>query len=533
VGGTGASQIPIFGLSGDHTNFECHWFTSATNGLDDYYARGCWKVDSSFPHDPGQNWKLSYNYVAGAGFVTWMRPRAGGNGFEPCLYNAVEDYDLCNTESLPTFYVRDHKDEWFCLEWYTNPGTSTARMWLSTENGEYDDTLYADSSYAFNAPPYHSFKIGSYWDGGEYEGAYYWLDEVVISETKIGPPTEWTGVQAPVCGDGVCNGDEDCTNCSQDCPTGLGDVCCSGVIHTGDCCTDIDCTPPDVCDNTHTCHSPPQRDADKVETFDDPARYPSFNDGDGFFEGSPATELTHSTDCFSGRCVEVTWNGPGEAWCGFDQNIGPTDYYRAQYYLKIHADHAPNDLKWMRFYQNRFSGDNFLLKIRHDTLNFQTEMLNGDGNSLGTFSFREHIDEWHKVTVEADNSERTFKVWVDDVLDIDLTNTDANDFSSIQGSYYSFSGGSLPVHYSIDEYSITTCETCGPVCGDGFCEGEEVCDVCVADCGACSIVCAHDADEEPCDGVVSITELIAYINRWIAGEVSLNDVVGAIVAWKG
>jgi len=73
----------------------------------------------------------------------------------------------------------------------------------------------------------------------------------------------------------------------------------------------------------------------------------------------------------------------------------------------------------------------------------------------------------------------------------------------------------------------------GPYCGDGVCEGGEMCDVCVDDCGACSVECVHEADEEPCDGVVSITELITYINRWIDGDVTLQDVVGAIVEWKG
>jgi len=43
----------------------------------------------------------------------------------------------------------------------------------------------------------------------------------------------------------------------------------------------------------------------------------------------------------------------------------------------------------------------------------------------------------------------------------------------------------------------------------------------------------HNADNNPCDSVVSITELIAYINRWIDGDVSLSQVMEAIVVWKG
>jgi len=46
------------------------------------------------------------------------------------------------------------------------------------------------------------------------------------------------------------------------------------------------------------------------------------------------------------------------------------------------------------------------------------------------------------------------------------------------------------------------------------------------------IECSHDADEEPCDGIVSLAELIDYINSWKADDVTLQDVMGAIVEWK-
>jgi len=74
----------------------------------------------------------------------------------------------------------------------------------------------------------------------------------------------------------------------------------------------------------------------------------------------------------------------------------------------------------------------------------------------------------------------------------------------------------------------------GAFCGDYDCDiDDENCTTCQVDCGECSVDCAHDADEVPCDGVVSITELVAYINRWIDDDVTLQDVVGAIVEWRG
>ncbi|MBN2494995.1 MAG: hypothetical protein JXR96_10425 [Deltaproteobacteria bacterium] len=47
----------------------------------------------------------------------------------------------------------------------------------------------------------------------------------------------------PCCGDGRCEGQlgENCSNCPDDCPIGPGQVCCDGVVYTGDCCDDADC----------------------------------------------------------------------------------------------------------------------------------------------------------------------------------------------------------------------------------------------------------------------------------------------------
>lgn len=39
----------------------------------------------------------------------------------------------------------------------------------------------------------------------------------------------------PYCGDGICNGDESCGSCPQDCVLGEGEVCCDGVIKEGSC----------------------------------------------------------------------------------------------------------------------------------------------------------------------------------------------------------------------------------------------------------------------------------------------------------
>jgi hypothetical protein len=71
------------------------------------------------------------------------------------------------------------------------------------------------------------------------------------------------------CGDGTCGPDEDCTSCPSDCPTGANEVCCSGVVYAGDCCDDADCTAPDSCVG-HVC-TPPCEDGDSQACYEGPA----------------------------------------------------------------------------------------------------------------------------------------------------------------------------------------------------------------------------------------------------------------------
>jgi len=79
----------------------------------------------------------------------------------------------------------------------------------------------------------------------------------------------------------------------------------------------------------------------------------------------------------------------------------------------------------------------------------------------------------------------------------------------------------------------TDCGTCPVVCGDGTCDASEDCTTCEVDCDACPCTPIHDSDNNPCDGVVSTEELAAYINEWKAGAVSIQNLMGAIIAWKG
>ncbi len=69
-----------------------------------------------------------------------------------------------------------------------------------------------------------------------------------------GPPTPGAANGCQYCGDGNCSVDESCANCTTDC-LGTGEVCCDAIAYTGDCCVDVDCTSPNTC-VSHTCTAP-------------------------------------------------------------------------------------------------------------------------------------------------------------------------------------------------------------------------------------------------------------------------------------
>jgi len=86
--------------------------------------------------------------------------------------------------------------------------------------------------------------------------------------------------------------------------------------------------------------------------------------------------------------------------------------------------------------------------------------------------------------------------------------------------------GTIPVSYYIVNDSF------GDVCGDGVCSGLENCNNCPEDCGECNNE-YHPADTNPQDGVVSFTEIEAYMNRWLNGEITLNQLLDGVNEWRG
>jgi hypothetical protein len=119
-------------------------------------------------------------------------------------------------------------------------------------------------------PPYNIDAYGNVrgadgvWDMGAYEyvsGASYECSDGLDNDGDGQTDLSDAGCSSPSdndetnCGDGECEGGETCSSCSQDCPTPGGQVCCSGTLYTGDCCSSSECTGSDTCQD-HVCQAP-------------------------------------------------------------------------------------------------------------------------------------------------------------------------------------------------------------------------------------------------------------------------------------
>jgi hypothetical protein len=71
-------------------------------------------------------------------------------------------------------------------------------------------------------------------------------------------------LQAVCDSDGACDAadGETCSGCPADCPTGIGEICCGGVVFTGECCSAGDCGAGESCTD-HRCV--PAGEEDDVE----------------------------------------------------------------------------------------------------------------------------------------------------------------------------------------------------------------------------------------------------------------------------
>ncbi len=93
----------------------------------------------------------------------------------------------------------------------------------------------------------------------------------------------------------------------------------------------------------------------------------------------------------------------------------------------------------------------------------------------------------------------------------------------------------LSVNYNTGTLSLNTSLTWSSGQGVAYAYEGSAPDIGAFEYGS-TIICdisVHDADNNPCDGTVSDTELLAYISLWKSGYALIQDLIAAVMLWKG
>lgn len=197
LNGGNSLRIPLGGTG--RTNFSTYVGKDLAN-LRKYHLRWRMKVSPDFASG-GENFKLTYNYTYTGGersaFVLWYRTAYwtgesnAGTDWQPMFWTPKGDNGRTRTEDVPTFFLSQFKGQWVTFEQMCDMDTNTVKLWISTEDGRYNDTLYIDSVNSPDAPfsvagdYYNHVSIGAYYDG-QGNNSFFEIDDIVISDAFIG-----------------------------------------------------------------------------------------------------------------------------------------------------------------------------------------------------------------------------------------------------------------------------------------------------------------------------------------------------------
>jgi len=243
----------------------------------------------------------------------------------------------------------------------------------------------------------------------------------------------------PSCGDGSCNGNEDCSSCSQDCGS-----CSSGGYLW------LEAEYPDSM-------SSPMR------TFSDPTasegKYIKIAEGAGTSgEATFEFSVERNNDFYIwGRVY-----GPDGQHNSFHSSVGDS----GQLIWEIEPE---SDYTWQRM---------------HDRDTTETGHSLNVGNHELTIQYREYETRLDKILITSDAG---------------YTPSGDGDPASNMAEC---GDGTCDASESCTSCS-SDCGVCPPVCGDGTCEGSESCSSCSSDCGTCLTPEYHWLESEFADSLVS------------------------------
>ena len=224
---------------------------------------------------------------------------------------------LCEGDAHSWYYVdtdfvvdveNQQGDGWWMFEWNLNGDTGKTSLWImrpqdSVPTKVIDDVSCDDGDGANEELDINWINAVSGGSGGK-----LWVDEIVVADEYIGPINGGSS-----CGDGTCDPGETCL--ADSCCNGVTynpstQVCCSGTTHTGNCCSDTDCTSPNTC-ASNICTSPSPECSDGID-----------NDGDGQTDypndaGCSSNEDNDETNCGDTICEggETCSSCPADCGC--------------------------------------------------------------------------------------------------------------------------------------------------------------------------------------------------------------------------
>ena len=339
------------------------------------------------------------------------------------------------------------------------------------------------------------------------------------------------------CGDGVCEGGENCGTCPADCPIGAGQICCSGILYSGDCCGNSDCTLPETCNN-HICSEPTQipgicedlnllmhldEDSSVIQDFSGNGNDGTCSEGScptwtssGKFSGAFDFDGSDDRiDAGSGSSLDDLHNTglTISAWVNFN-TYGESDVnsivaknavtsIAGRWYFGIDRDYSPGSLRFFKDY---------------DT----TDLSTTSQGSVG-------IGTWHHIVVtwNGGNDANADLAFYIDGSNSPVSGSDASGNPVSDASLSLYIGSetylSRTIDGIIDEVAIWNRTLSSQEVLDLYNGGPISCE---------ASTCSSGADLPPYDNVVDITELMSYIADWKAGSVTIIDLMTAIGEWK-
>jgi hypothetical protein len=146
-------------------------------------------------------------------------------------------------------------NEWYLVKIHmdtSNASSGKMEIWLKPHSSQWRKTtewiggVTQDFTWSgFDAGGHVGFRMPTTigWTNRA-DGAFYYLDDFAMSSSEDALPVY---SEEAYCGDALCSNGETCSSCMTDCPIPEGSVCCLGMNHVGNCCSEEDCPSGRAC----------------------------------------------------------------------------------------------------------------------------------------------------------------------------------------------------------------------------------------------------------------------------------------------